>query len=63
MTFALVQHGRTLARGTRSHILDVGEELGVIRRDTLGHDTAEPVHVPRIVERGVVVRVVAGRRA
>lgn len=57
MTWTLSRNGRVLARGTRADVIDRGEELRLIRVDTYGHDTAEPVHVPRIVAAGVVVMV------
>lgn len=59
MTWLLILHDRVIARGSRSTVIDAGEERGLLRIDTLGHDTAQPVPMPRVMQRGVRVAVVA----
>lgn len=61
MTFSLQAHGREIARGTLSDVLDAGEERRLVEVLTLGRETCEPVPGWRIVAAGVrVVPVPSG---
>lgn len=52
MLWRLVHHGRIIATGAREQVIDLAEERGLLRIETLGAQTGDPVHMPRVKQRG-----------